>query len=392
MKYYLIAGEASGDLHASRLMMALKEEDGNAEFRFFGGDLMEQAGGTCVKHYRELAYMGFLPVLMHLGTILRGIRLCKQDLLAWKPDVVILVDYPGFNLKIARFVKRHMKIPVYYYILPKIWAWKEHRIRNLKRDVDVRYSILPFEVDFYAKHGCEIEYVGNPTLDEVEAYRHAHPESFSSFREAHGLLPELPLVVLAPGSRLAEIKRNLPVMLACKHKWEGLAQFAIAGAPGIDPRFYDHLHPNDEVPTPIFFGETYRLMQQASAALVTSGTATLETALFNVPQVVCYLLPHEKIVAFLRKHFLKVKYVSLVNLILGREAVHEVILSDKKEATTRVIHHYLSAICPSVENPEPEERQGMLDDYRELRYKLGHEGSFARAARSMVRRLKGNAT
>lgn len=408
MKYYLIAGEASGDLHASNLMKALKAEDPEAEFRFFGGDLMQAVGGTCVKHYREMAYMGFIPVLKNLRTILRNMRLCKRDIRQWKPDVVILVDYPGFNLKIAHYVKHHTKIPVFYYILPKVWAWKTYRIRSLKRNVDARYSILPFEVDFYKKHKCEIEYVGNPTVDEVEEFRRTHPETYDEFRAAHGLTDEDPLILLMPGSRKAEIERNLPLMIQFKQRWDEFYQFAIAGAPGIDEAFYRQFPETigrSGAITPIFFGETYRLLQQAEVAFVTSGTATLEAALFDVPQVVCYALPHEKIVNFLRRCFLKVKYISLVNLIAGREVVYEFVQAPTEQNYYKMdkvgwdicIHRVMPwEGDPDYEEPPTEEdrkywreqRQAILDGYKEMRDKLGPAGSFERAARSMVQRLK----
>ena len=323
MKYYLIVGEASGDLHASNLMRALREQDAEADFRFFGGDLMSAVGGTRVKHYKELAYMGFIPVLLHLRTIFKNMDKCKKDIVQWKPDVVILVDYPGFNLKIAEFVKKHTDIPVYYYISPKIWAWKEYRIKNIKRDVDELFSILPFEIEFFEGHQYPIHYVGNPCVDAVDAFKKNQNETLSEFVSANQL-EEKPIIALLAGSRKQEIKDNLPDMLEAVKPFAGEYQFVLAGAPGIDPDYYQNYIRKD-VPLKILFGQTYRLLQQASVALVTSGTATIETGLFRVPQVVCYHTPIGKVISFLRKHILKVKYISLVNLVAGKEVVRELV-------------------------------------------------------------------
>lgn len=322
MKYYLIVGEASGDLHASHLMAALKVEDPQAEFRFFGGDLMAAVGGTMVKHYKELAYMGFIPVLLHLRTIFANMRRCKEDIVSWNPDVVILVDYPGFNLDIAKFVHAKTQIPVYYYISPKIWAWKEYRIKNIKRDVDELFSILPFEVEFFeGKHHYPIHYVGNPTVDEVTAYQEAHPKNTAEFI-ADNQLENKPIIALLAGSRKQEIKDNLPDMLKAASAFPDY-QLVLAGAPSIAPEYYEqHI---GESKVKIIFGQTYRLMQHADAALVTSGTATLEAALFRIPQVVCYHTPIGKVISFLRRHILTVKFISLVNLIADREVVKELV-------------------------------------------------------------------
>lgn len=322
MKYYLIVGEASGDLHASHLMAALKAEDAQAEFRFFGGDLMAAVGGTQVKHYKELAYMGFIPVLLHLRTIFANMKRCKDDIVVWNPDVVILVDYPGFNLDIAKFVHAKTQIPVYYYISPKIWAWKEYRIKNIKRDVNELFSILPFEVEFFeGKHQYPIHYVGNPTVDEVAAYQEANLKNLPAFI-AENRLDDKPVIALLAGSRKQEIKDNLPDMLKAASAFPGY-QLVLAGAPGIAPDFYEKYVGQAKVK--IIFGQTYRLLQHAQAALVTSGTATLETALFRVPQVVCYHTPIGKVISFLRRHILTVKYISLVNLIADREVVKELV-------------------------------------------------------------------
>ena len=323
MKYYLIVGEASGDLHASHLMAALKGEDPQAEFRFFGGDMMAAVGGTMVKHYKELAYMGFIPVLLHLRTIFANMKRCKEDIVAWQPDVLILVDYPGFNLNIAKFVHAETQIPVFYYISPKIWAWKEYRIKNIKRDVDELFSILPFEVQFFeGKHRYPIHYVGNPTMDEVTAFLSSAPEeAFEDFVRADGL-PSKPVIAILAGSRKQEIKDNLPDMLRAASAFTGY-QLVLAGAPGIAPEYYEQYMGGADVK--IIFNRTFPLLRQATAALVTSGTATLETALFRVPQAVCYHTPMGKVIAFLKRHVLKVKYISLVNLIAGREVVKELV-------------------------------------------------------------------
>ena len=343
MKYYIIAGEASGDLHASNLMRSLKAKDPEAEFRFFGGDLMKAVGGTLVKHYRELAYMGFVQVVLHARTILRNMRRCKEDIVAWAPDVVILVDYPGFNLSIAKYVKTHTQIPVYYYISPKIWAWKEYRIKDIRRNVDEMFSILPFEVPFYAGHDYPIHYVGNPCVDAVADFKAQYTETREEFCARHGLNPELPIVALLAGSRKQEIKDNLPIMLsATKHFMPGKVyrrekikgfQWVIAGAPGIDKAMYGEVFAKSEATrgVTVVYGETYALLSHSYAAMVTSGTATLETALFRVPQVVCYYIMCGKVVSWLRSMVLKVKYISLVNLVADFPLVHELVADEMRE-------------------------------------------------------------
>lgn len=375
MKYYLIVGEASGDLHASNLMRALQHEDPQAEFRFFGGDLMKAVGGTCVKHYRELAYMGFIPVLLHLRTIFRNMDFCKKDVEAWQPDVLILVDYPGFNLKIAEYIKRHTQIPVYYYISPKIWAWKEYRIKNIKRDVDELFSILPFEVDFFKKHQYPIHYVGNPCVDAVDDFRRKGQETFSEFITANGL-EDKPIIALLAGSRRQEIKDNLTRMIEAARSFPQY-QFVVAGAPGIEPDFYKRYIDSS---TKIVFGQTYRLLQQAEAALVTSGTATLETALFRVPQVVCYYISAGKLVSFLRRHILKVKYISLVNLIADREVVTELVADGM---TVSNIKKELAKIISGGNG-----RSRMLSEYDRLIGILGEPGASERAAAQITALLK----
>ena len=370
MKYYLIAGEASGDLHASHLMAALAEQDSQAEFRFLGGDLMAAVGGTLVKHYRDMAYMGFVPVLLHLRTIFSNMALCKKDIVSWRPDVLILVDYPGFNLNIAKYVHAHTHIPVYYYISPKIWAWKEYRIKNIKRDVDQLFSILPFEVDFFEKkHQYPIHYVGNPTLDEVEAFRKTYTEDKETFLKKNSL-PGKPIIALLAGSRKQEIKDNLPDMIRAASAFPAY-QLVLAGAPGIDPSYYKKYMGDADVR--VVFGQTYPLLEHAEAALVTSGTATLETALFHVPQAVCYYTPMGKVAAFLKRHVLKVEYISLVNLIAGREVVRELVADTMTVAQIRVeLHRILT---------DKVYRSRMLAGYDEVRERLGKAGAPAEAAR-----------
>ncbi|WP_294635090.1 lipid-A-disaccharide synthase [uncultured Bacteroides sp.] len=377
MKYYLIAGEASGDLHASHLMSALKVEDPQAEFRFFGGDLMAAVGGTLVKHYKELAYMGFIPVLLHLRTIFANMKRCKEDIVAWQPDVVILVDYPGFNLNIAQYLHAKTPIPVYYYISPKIWVWKEYRIKNIKRDVDELFSILPFEVEFFeGKHHYPIHYIGNPTVDEVTAFRAGHPEIYEDFVHENNLEPK-PIIALLAGSRKQEIKDNLPDMLRAASAFPEY-QLVLAGAPGITPDYYRKYIGDAKVK--ILFGQTYRLLQQAEAALVTSGTATLETALFRVPQAVCYHTPIGKVISFLRRHILKVRYISLVNLIADREVVKELV------ADTMTVGQIRAELERILYNKVY--RRQMLDGYDYMASRLGDAGAPKRAAQEMVRLLR----
>jgi len=342
MKYYLIAGEASGDLHASNLMRALKEKDLNAEFRFFGGDLMASIGGTLVKHYRELAYMGFIQVALHARTIMKGMQHCKKDIKVWNPDVVILVDYPGFNLSIAKYIKTYTNIPIYYYISPKIWAWKEYRIKDIRKYVDEMFSILPFEVPFYATHNYPIHYVGNPCVDAIASFRASYTESKEDFCFRHGLDPKRPIVALIAGSRKQEIKDNLPIMLTASKHFKGY-QWVIAGAPGLDYDIYAPyltktvaskdftIEQGKGNSISIIFGETYPLLTHSYAAMVTSGTATLETALLRVPQVVCYYIMCGKLVSFLRKLILKVPHISLVNLVANFTVVRELVADEMRE-------------------------------------------------------------
>ena len=378
MRYYLIVGEASGDLHASRLMRSLKKYDELAEFRFFGGDLMAAEGGTRVKHYKELAYMGFVPVLLHLGTIFSNMKRCKEDIVAWKPDVVILVDYPGFNLNIAKFLKKNTLIPVYYYISPKIWAWKEWRIKSIKRDVSEMFSILPFEVPFYEqKHKYPVHYVGNPTAQEVAEFRAGYHQTYEEFCRENNLDSRKPIIALLAGSRLQEIKDNLPAMIEVAERFEDY-QMVLAGAPSIEDEYYDKFL--EGTPVRVVKNKTYQLLSHTTAALVTSGTATLETALFNVPQVVCYETPLPKLIRFAFNHVLKVDYISLVNLVANKEVVPEM-FADK--FTIDGIANELYKIMPG----QPA-RERMLAEYREVLRELGSKVAPDEAASIMVDLLR----
>lgn len=378
MKYYLIVGEASGDLHASRLIRSLKKYDELAEFRFFGGDLMAAEGGTRVKHYKELAYMGFVPVLLHLGTIFSNMKRCKEDIVAWKPDVVILVDYPGFNLNIAKFLKKNTLIPVYYYISPKIWAWKEWRIKSIKRDVSEMFSILPFEVPFYEqKHKYPVHYVGNPTAQEVAEFRAGYHQTHEEFCRENNLDSRKPIVALLAGSRLQEIKDNLPAMIEVAERFEDY-QMVLAGAPSIEDEYYDKFL--EGTPVRVVKNKTYQLLSHTTAALVTSGTATLETALFNVPQVVCYETPLPKLIRFAFNHVLKVDYISLVNLVANKEVVPEM-FADK--FTIDGIANELYKIMPG----QPA-RERMLAEYQEVLRELGSKVAPDETASIMVDLLR----
>ena len=378
MRYYLIVGEASGDLHASRLMRSLKKYDELADFRFFGGDLMAAEGGTRVKHYKELAYMGFVPVLLHLGTIFSNMKRCKEDIVAWKPDVVILVDYPGFNLNIAKFLKKNTLIPVYYYISPKIWAWKEWRIKSIKRDVSEMFSILPFEVPFYEqKHKYPVHYVGNPTAQEVAEFRAGYHQTYEEFCRENNLDSRKPIIALLAGSRLQEIKDNLPAMIEVAERFEDY-QMVLAGAPSIEDEYYDKFL--EGTPVRVVKNKTYQLLSHTTAALVTSGTATLETALFNVPQVVCYETPLPKLIRFAFNHVLKVDYISLVNLVANKEVVPEM-FADK--FTIDGIANELYKIMPR----QPA-RERMLAGYQEVLRELGSKVAPDEAASIMVDLLR----
>lgn len=376
MRYYLIVGEASADLHASNLMKSLQAQDNTAEFRFFGGDLMKSVGGTCVKHYKELAYMGFVPVLFHIRTILRNMKLCKQDIVSWHPDVVILVDYPGFNLDIAAYLRKNTTIPVFYYISPKIWAWKEYRIKNIKRDVDEMFSILPFEIDFFKKHNYPIHYVGNPSVDAVDAFQKKYSDTRTAFLSKNKL-EDKPIIALLAGSRKQEIADNLPKMIEAASEFSDY-QLVVAGAPSIHSDYYAKYLKDKNVS--IVYRQTFDLLSHAAAALVTSGTATLETALFKVPQVVCYDMALSRLMSFLRKFLLKVKYISLVNLISNEEVVKELVANDMR---VTLIKKELASILPGGDK-----RQFMLDGYQRMIEILGSPGASDHAAEAMIKCLQ----
>lgn len=375
----MIVGEASGDLHASRLMRSLRQYDAKAEFRFFGGDLMKAEGGTLVRHYRDLAYMGFIPVLLHLPTIFKNMSFCKRDIVEWKADVVILVDYPGFNLDIAKFLHKNTSIPVYYYISPKIWAWKEWRVKSIKRDVSEMFSILPFEVAFYERrHHYPIHYVGNPTAEEVRTFKDGYSETKEEFCRRNGLEPSKPIIALLAGSRKQEIKDNLPAMLASVKAVAADYQCVLACAPSIDDSYYRKVIGRGSVL--MVHDDTYPLLAHSTVALVTSGTATLETALFDVPQVVCYETPLPKIIRWGFNHVIKCDYISLVNLVADKEVVPE-LFADRFSVDN--IKRHLLALLPGTAD-----REKMLAGYEIVRQRLGTESAPDNAARVMVDLLK----
>ena len=373
MKYYVLAGEASGDLHASNLIKEIALIDPEAQFRGFGGDLMENAGMTVLKHYRDLAFMGIVPVIMNIRTIQKNFRFCEQDMLAFQPDVLILVDYPGFNLRMAKFAKAH-GIRTFYYISPKVWAWKEKRVHKIIAYVDEMFTILPFETEFFGKYNYAVNYVGNPLLDAILKQKKA--PDFAKFWFENNL-PEKPILAVLPGSRKGEISVLLPTMLKAAEQFPEY-QCVIAGAPNMGLEFYQPFMSGS--PVPIVWGKTYEILIHSRAAIVSSGTATLETAILNVPQVVVYQLTPNWLFVFLKKFFLKTKWVSLVNIILGREAVVELIQAD---FTLKKVVHELKRI---ILDPENEKR--MLADYHDMMIKLGDPGASKRAAGLMVSKLK----
>jgi len=373
MKYYLIAGEASGDLHGSNLMRELKRQDTEAKFRFWGGDRMLAQGGELVKHINELAFMGFWEVLINLRTILRSIKFCKKDLLAWKPDVLLLIDYPGFNLRMAEFARKH-GIRVVYYISPQIWAWKQSRVKKIRRDVDKMLVILPFEQEFYKGFGVDVEFPGHPLLDAVGEFEQGSSrEQFLSEND----LSEKPIVALLPGSRKQELAATLKVMASVVDSFPDY-QFVVAGVKGQPAEYYQELTKGADVK--LVFGQTYRLLAHAQAALVTSGTATLETALFDVPQVVCYRAG--RISYQIAKRLVKVKYISLVNLIMDRPLVREMIQYDFNGNDLKKELHRLLYDRAYVEQ--------IKAGYQELRHKLGGAGASRKAAEIIVNFLSTN--
>lgn len=371
MKYYIIAGEASGDLHGSNLMKSLYKEDPNAEIRFWGGDLMQKAGGTLVKHYRELAFMGFVEVIFNLKTILNNIKFCKKDIEKFNPDVIIFIDYPGFNMRIAKWAKEK-GIKTHYYISPQIWAWKENRIKDIKRDFDKLYVILPFEKDFYEKkHHFPVEFVGHPLIDAIN---NRTPMDDATFRKENDL-DEKPIVALLPGSRKQEISKMLSLMLGVVNDFPDY-QFVIAGAPSQEYSFYSQFLQNKNVH--FIANKTYDLLSVSHAALVTSGTATLETALFKVPEVVCYKGSWASYQ--IAKRIITLKYISLVNLIMDREVVTELI---QDKCNPKNIEKELRKLL------EPEYRKQLLKQYDELEEKLGGIGASDKTAKMIVDNVKG---
>ncbi|MRT93744.1 lipid-A-disaccharide synthase [Ancylomarina sp. 16SWW S1-10-2] len=374
MKYYIITGEASGDLHASNLMKELKNEDAQADFRFWGGDLMQAQGGEMVKHYRETAFMGFITVLKNLKTIRTNFTLCESDLLAYAPDVLILVDYPGFNLRMAAFAKKH-GIRVHYYISPKIWAWKESRIKKIKAHVDRMFTIFPFETEFYKKHNYEVSFGGNPLLDAIEN-RENRSESFDHFIERNQLAKK-PIIALLAGSRKQEIERILPVMLQVADRFPDY-QFVVAAAPAITKEFYASVSKGSQLR--FVYSQTYDLLQQSKAALVASGTATLETALLRIPQVVCYKMSGGSLAYRLGKILLNIKYISLVNLVVDKFVVKELI---QQYCNPKRISAELDLILN-----DKAYRSQMLANYEELNQHLGGAGASARFAKMIYEDVK----
>ena len=369
MKYYIIAGEASGDLHGSNLMKELYKQDPEADIRFWGGDLMEQTGGTLVKHYRDLAFMGFAEVIQNLKTILNNIKFCKEDILAFSPDVIIFIDYPGFNMRIAKWAKAR-DIKTHYYISPQIWAWKENRIKAIKRDVDKMYIILPFEKDFYeTKHNYAVEFVGHPLIDAIQNRKPTNVERFKKECD----LDERPVIALLPGSRKQEIAKMLTEMLSVVDDFPDY-QFVIAGAPSQEFEFYKQFLKNERVH--FISNRTYDLLSIAHAALVTSGTATLETALFKVPEVVCY--KGNWISYQIAKRIITLKYISLVNLIMDKEVVKELI---QDECNRKNIKKELTKIL------DPSYRQNLKKQYDTLEEKLGGAGASKKTATLIINYL-----
>ncbi|MBS1531858.1 MAG: lipid-A-disaccharide synthase [Bacteroidetes bacterium] len=360
MKYYLVAGEASGDLHGANLMKTLKQKDPQAEFRFFGGDKMFAEGGELVKHYADMAYMGFIEVVANIRTISRNLKSCKEDIVVWKPDVLVLIDFPGFNLRIAEAAK-NAGIMVCYYISPKVWAWNQKRVLKIKRIVDHLFCILPFEVEFYKSWGMDVDYVGNPLLDAINDFK---PDP--NFRNKHGLGDDK-IIALLPGSRRQEISRILPDMVAAAKNFSDY-RFVVAGAPSFKSSYYDGYLEGSGIK--LVFDSTYDLLNNAYAAVVTSGTAVLETALFNVPQVVVY--KSSPISITIARMVIRVKFISLVNLIMDKMAVNELIQQD---CNPQKISEELKLI---TENPN--HRVQMLNDYKILHEKMGKPGASARTA------------
>ena len=374
MRYFIIAGEASGDLHASHLMRGIKMKDPQAVFSFFGGDLMAEQGGELIKHYREMAFMGFFTVLMNLKQIKINFKIAEEKLIEFKPDVLILVDYPGFNLRMARFAKAN-SIRTFYYISPKIWAWRSNRVKWVKNYVDELFTIFPFEKEFYDKHNYRIRYVGNPTVDEL-AIRPNIDQTFNTFILDNGLKDQ-PIVALLAGSRKQEVKLILPVLTKVASLFPDY-QFVIAGAPSLPLSLYEENMTASKIP--VIFGKTYELLQQSRAAVVASGTATLETAVINIPQVVCYIIELGRFTSLLRKIFLKIQWISLVNLVMNKEIVKEFF---QENCTPEAVANELQKILE-----DEVYREEMLRNYQLMLAKLGPPGCAERAAEEMVGLLK----
>ncbi len=372
MKYYIIAGESSGDIHGAKLMAGIKKRDNDAQFRCWGGENMEKEGGVIVKHYKDLAFMGFAEVVMHLKTIVKNLKFCKEDILQWQPDAVILVDYPGFNMRIAEFAKQQ-NFKVYYYISPQVWAWKKKRIHKIHRSTDIAFVILPFEKEFHAQKGYHVEYTGHPMPDSMDLEK---PFDIDAFRKFNGL-SEKPIIALLPGSRKHELKRMLPVMADIQSKMPAY-QLVVAGVHSLGKDFYTKFIKTPHIP--VIFGQTHDILRASRAAAVTSGTATLETGMLQTPQVVCYKM--NWITAIIALVLVKVKFISLVNLILDRKAVEELI---QHKCTSENIVKYLKPLAEDTP-----ERHKMLEDYKELLEKVGKPGASDRAAEIMVNHLKAN--
>jgi lipid-A-disaccharide synthase len=371
LKYFVIAGEASGDLHGANLIKSLKKEDPDAEFLAWGGDLMEAAGAKVLKHFKELAFMGFLVVIQNIRTILGNEKLCKSQIAAFKPDAIIFIDYPGFNLRIAKWAKKnHFK--TLYYISPKVWAWKQSRAWAIKKNIDKLYVIFPFEVPFYKEYDYDVEFVGHPLMDAIAQFQN-HSQTFESFTTENNISNK-PIIAVLPGSRNDEIRHMLPTMLETAKSFPEY-QFVIAGAPSQDVEFYYQIAKTRNLK--IVFGKTYDLLNHSTAGLITSGTATLETALFNVPQIVCYA--GNRISYEVASRLIKVKYISLVNLVLDAEVVKEFIQKDLNvHTTTTELKNILY---------KKEYRQNMLNEYEKLRIELGQAGASARTAKLMLNYL-----
>jgi lipid-A-disaccharide synthase len=372
MKYYIIAGEASGDLHASRLIRAIRKNDPQADFRAWGGDLMAEEGAKVVKHYRDLAFMGFAEVVANIRTILANIKFCKKDILEFCPDLVILVDYPGFNIPIAKFA-HHYKIKTAYYISPQVWAWKEGRVKTLRKVIDKMLVILPFEKDFYAKHAFEVSYVGHPLIEIIEGYR--INQNLPALREKLGSANDRKIVALLPGSRKQEIEKKLPVMLQAAESLGRDITYIIGQAPGITDDFIQQFIKGQDVRT--IKNDTYGLLSVADAAIVTSGTATLETALFGVPEVVCY--KGSSVSFAIAKRVIKIKFISLVNLIMNKEVVKELI---QDEMNAENIKNALEALLF-----DSEKKRIMLEDFSQLKKLLHTGGNASENAAAQIKEL-----